>query len=74
MRSKVGVTKDEMSAFGDLTSSLVPRMGFGLSSMSSGICVSCYAVNFIDMIWHCSLGMLAWASNAICIDMFNYMD
>ena len=37
MRSKVGVTKDEMSAFDDLTSSLVPRIGFGVSSMSSGI-------------------------------------
>ena len=36
-RSKVGVTKDEMSAFDDLTSSLVPRMGFGMPIISRGI-------------------------------------
>ena len=37
IRSKVMVTKDEMSAFGDLTSSLVPRMGFGMPIISRGI-------------------------------------
>ena len=36
IRSKVAVTKHEMSAFDDLTSSLVPRMGFGMPSISSG--------------------------------------
>lgn len=70
IRAKVGVTKHEMSALGDLTSLFMPRIGFGLSSMSSGICVSYYAVNFIDMIGHFSLGVLAWGSNAICIDIF----
>ena len=70
IRSKVIVTKDEMSALIDLTSSLMPRMGFGMPSISSGVCFSYCAVNFIDMIWHCSLGVLAWDPNAICIDMF----
>ena len=70
IRSKVVVTKDEMSAFDDLTSSIVPSIGFGVSSISCGMCFSYCTVNFIDMIGHCSLGVLAWASNAICIDMF----
>ena len=59
-----------MSAFDDLTSSIMPRMGFGMPSISSGVCFSYCAINFIDMIWYFSLGVLAWASNAICIDMF----
>ena len=54
----------------DLTSSLMPRMGFGVSSISHGLGFSYCAVNLIDMIWHFSLGVLAWGSNAICIDMF----
>ena len=66
----MGVTKDEMSAFDDLTSSIVPSIGFGVSSISCGMCFSYCAVNFIDMICHCSLGVLAWDPNAICIDMF----
>ena len=37
IRSKVKVSKDDMSAFDDLTSSLMPRMGFGMPSISSGI-------------------------------------
>ncbi len=59
------VTKDEMSAFDDLTSSIVPSRGFGVSSISCGMCFSYCAVNFIDMIWHFSLGVLAFGSNAI---------
>ena len=31
------VTKDEMSAFDDLISSIMPRMGLGMPSISSGI-------------------------------------
>jgi len=64
------VTKNEMSAFDDLTSSIVPRIGFGVSSISCGMCFSYCAVNFIDMILHFSLGVLPWGSKAICIGMF----
>ena len=53
------VTEDEMSAFHDLITSIVPRMGFGMPGISSGVCFSYCAINFIDMIWHCSLGVLA---------------
>ena len=35
--SKVVVTTDVMSAFDDLISSLMPRMGLGMPSISSGI-------------------------------------
>ena len=37
IRSKVWVTTDVMSAFHNLISSIMPRMGFGVSSISSGI-------------------------------------
>lgn len=70
IRSKVVVTKDDMSAFDDLISSIMPRMGFGMRSLSSGVYFSYCAVNYIDMIWHFSLGVLTWVPNAMCIEMF----
>ena len=69
IRSKVVVTKDEMSAFHDLILSIMPRIGFGMPSISSGVYFSYCAVNFIDMILHFSLGVLPWGSKAICVDV-----
>ena len=59
-----------MSAFHDLISSIMPRNGSGVPGISSGVCFSYCAANFIDMIWHCSLGVSVLGSNTICINMF----